>query len=731
MARRPRKPKGDLRDSRIDLARDPVPSEAPVDTKDPEEVHEDDNTAFINQAVNRMEQGWSFWQETYNLAKEDVRFMYEEQWPDYAKKGRENRPALTMNMLPQYAQQVVNNGRRAKFSIQVKQIAGKNDLIMAQDGRNSYSRSQVMEGLIRDVEDRSKAHDSYCNALQHNVEGGFAWFLVKTAENLDDPFDIELRVEHLKHRYSAMIDPYAKRDDKSDAMWCSVAMDMDLEEFKARWPDVPAHDMDTGRTGRHRQSEGSYFRGSHSNVRISDYWWKEPMERTVVELVRAEGTAQERLVLFEDDHGDVFDELEDQGFQERNRKKVQSYKVKYMRFIFGHVLDGPHDWPSKHLPLVMVKGREVNLEMRDILIGMFRYAHDAQVMLNFWMSAATEKMALVPRAPYIAAVQQLANHQDQWEQMYTQNLPVLMYNHIDGVDPPQRQNTTAMAQGELQLIASSRSLLQDTVGIHDASIGRRSNEVSGVALQERQERGDLGTFDFIDNLARAIVRVGEILTDMIPRCYTTDYVRRVILDDDSEVFVDLNTEIEDEETGKKIRVFSLDYARYSCRIDVGPASKTQREEFVKMMIEWGRSDPEGFALFRDLIVGNMDVPQARVLAHRMKMMLPRHMLSPEDQERIPPPEPSPEEQLAQREMEVRYKEAEAKEVQARADIAKAEAGVQSSELRAQSDESRLQFEQEKGVNREAEAEGRDAGVSEEQIAGIVKREVAKALANRK
>ena len=255
-----------------------------------------------------------------------------------------------------------------------------------------------------------------------------------------------------------------------------------------------------------------------------------------------------------------------------------------------------------------------------------------------------------------------------------------------------------MAQGELQLIAQSRSLLQDTIGVHDASLGRRSNEVSGVALEKRQERGDLGTFDFIDNLAKAIVRVGEILVDMIPRVYTTDFVRRVILPDDSEIFVDLNREVKDEETGRMIRVFSLDYARYSCRVDVGPASKTQREEFVKMMIEWGRSDPEGFTMFRDLVVANMDIPQARVIAQRMKAAVPRHLLSEEDQEAIPPPEPTIQDKIAEMQAQAAMKQAEA-------DIKKADAGARSSELRAESDAARLQFEQEKGLNR-AEADAK-------------------------
>ena len=639
MARRPRTPKGDRRDDRVDLAREAIPSDAPADIVNTEDrEHLDESERLIDFATDRMEEGWSFWNETYKLAREDVRFMYEDQWPDYAKAGRENRPMLTMNQLPQYAQQVVNNARRSKFAIQVKQLSGRNDLILGPDGYSSYSRSQVMEGLVRDIEDRSQAHEGYCDTLQHQIEGGFGWMLVKPVDNIDDPFDIELRIEQVKHRYSAMLDPNAKRADRSDAMWCSVAMDMPLEEFKVRWPDVTPQDMNTGttRSGR-RSADGSYFHGDANSVRIADFWWKQAMERTAFEFIRQGEVAAERLVLWEDEHEDIFDELKDQGFVERNRKTVDSYKIRYMRFVAGHILGGPYDWQSKHLPLVLFKGRELNLESRDVLVGMFRYAHDPQRMVNFWTSAATEKIALVPRSPFIAAVEQIANQEDQWTNMYQQNTPVLLYNHLEGVPPPQRQNNVAMAQGELQLVTASRSLLQDTIGIHDANLGRRSNEVSGVALQERQEQGELGAFDFIDNLARGVRRVGEILLDMIPRCYTTDYARRVVLPDDTDIFVDLNLEMEDEETGRKVRVFTLDYARYSCRVDVGAASKTQREEFVKMMIEWGRSDPEGFPLFRDLIVENMDVPQARVISQRMKGAVPRHLLSPQDRERIPPP----------------------------------------------------------------------------------------------
>lgn len=731
MARRPKK------QPRVDLSSEPLPSDQPIDTKK-EELSGDE--AILKQMAERLNRGWDFWEETYQLSREDVNFVYDDQWPEYAKKGRQNRPQLTMNQLPHFAQQVTNNARQSRFSIQVRQLSGKNTPIMDAKASKSYSRAQIMEGLIRDIEVRSKARDAIGRACQHQVEGAFSWFLVKTRQCFEDPFDIELAIEHIEDRYSAMIDPMSRRVDDSDAQWCANWVDVPTEEFKIRWPEIPAQDWNSAEVQRFRQSDGVYWSGDRDNTRVVDYWWKEPMERVALEYVREIDTQLERLVMFEDEVEDVLDELKFEGYIERQRKEIDGYKVKYARCTASHILDGQqggHDWPSMHLPLVMVKGREVNLDTKKIIISLFRYAHDPQRMVNFWSSAATEKMALVPRQPYIAAAEQVANHLDDWEKMYEANKPVLLYDYIPDLPPPQRQNTTAMAQGELAMVGQSKIFLMDAVGIHDASLGRRSNEVSGRAVEARQEQGDRGTYDFIDNLGKAYTRVGDILVDMIPRVYTTDFVRRAIMPDDSELMVDLNKVVRDEESGQDIRVFSLDFARYSCRVELGPESKTQREEFVKMMIEWGRSDPEGFAAFRDLIVQNMDIPMARVVAQRMKAMVPRELLSPEEQEQLPEPEPTPADQIE-------MMKAEAEQMKAQAEMKKAEAMMAQAEMRSVGDQARLGHEIQKGENRtieqrlkiaeqqlktmEAQAKAAGAGEGDGDVEGKIKREVAKQMA---
>ena len=720
----------------LDLAEVPVPSDAMKDTLDRETRTE--YAAILAQFRKRIEESYAYWETTYTNSRKDVDFVYVEQWPEEAKTARQNRPQLTLNVLPQYAQQVVNSARRAKFSIQVDQIAGENKPFLSRTGGSvAYDRSQVMEGLIRDIEDRSKAHNCYSRALQHAVEGGFGWLFVTTAECLDDPFNIELEIEHVRDRYSVLVDPQSERENLSDAKWICKSRDYDWDEFREEWPNAVYSDTGMPMAG-HRRDEGSYSEVQQNTVRVTDYWWKEPVEREACEYIRAVGTVEDRLVLYRDEHEGIFDELEEQGYQKGRTVKVQGYRIRYARVTNHAILDGPHWWPSTILPGVMVRGREINLQTDDVLNGMFRYSKDAARMLNYWMSQATEKMALLPRAPYLISEEQISGHKDQWMNMYQQNSPVLVYTSDPDVPPPARVNTTDMATGELQLMSNARSLLQDTIGMHDAGLGRRSNEVSGIALNERQEQIELGNYDFLDNLSKSVVRIGEILCDMIPRVYTGSMARRLIMNDDSQIFVDLNKDIVDEETGKTVRVFSMDFSRYACRVDVGPASKTQRQEFVNMMIEWGRSDPDGFALFRDLIVKHMDIPQAHVIADRMKKTVPREFLSETEQAEVPPPQPSPEQQAE-------IMKAQAEMMKAQAEIAKAELMVKSSEFRAAQDEARLQLEVERGVNRQGEEasksaenarkdrekEQRDSEGDERKIAALIKREVAKALASSK
>ena len=270
----------------VDLTKDPIPSDQLINVRDELEEHdilgESENGKILAEAVKNMDEAASYWREMYDVFKSDLRFLYEDQWPDDAKEARTNRPMLTLNQLPQYVFGVVNEARRTKFDINVKQISGKNLKMYDQETLNKpYTRSQIMEGLVRDIEYRSKAHDKYCTALQQSSETGLGWLKVNVRQLNDDPWNNEIRVETVKDRFSVLYEPPDGRDEDYDAArYCGQYWDMDKAEFKAKFGDdidttsIPAHN----RYGGANRFTRGFWSAQKDTVRVCDYWWKESLE---------------------------------------------------------------------------------------------------------------------------------------------------------------------------------------------------------------------------------------------------------------------------------------------------------------------------------------------------------------------------------------------------------------------------------------------------------------------
>src|SRR6202008_1396112 len=96
---------------------------------------------------------------------------------------------------------------------------------------------------------------------------------------------------------------------------------------------------------------------------------------------------------------------------------------------------------------------------------------------------------------------------------------------------PQRQPPADVPTGFIQMAIMARDSVKAVTGIYDASLGNRSNEVSGLAIRARQQQGDISNFHFTDNLTRAITRMAKCLIAMIPRIYDGERVVRILGED--------------------------------------------------------------------------------------------------------------------------------------------------------------------------------------------------------
>ena len=189
----------------------------------------------------------------------------------------------------------------------------------------------------------------------------------------------------------------------------------------------------------------------------------------------------------------------------------------------------------------------------------------------------------------------------------------------------------------------------------------------------------------MDNLSYALKSLFEILVDVIPAIYNKERVQRIINSDESESLVRLNETIVDEETGEEHTLHSINLGRYSVAVHTGPATMTQRQEFVDTIIELGKTNPQFMQSSMDYFFRSLDIPFAHEIAERFKKLLPRHLLSQKEQEEIPPPQPSPAEEVemmrAQADKERAITDREVIPIEAQAKVDVAQLKVQEQELK--------------------------------------------------
>lgn len=612
-----------------------------------------DTEAILEEARKRAAEAEEFWGPVYDAAEEDAQFEDGLQWDAQivADRARQGQPSLTLNPLPQYVDQVLGDLRRNSPSIHVSPT---DDAAAARSipGRSGdrYTLAKVYEGLCRQIERDSHAEAHYDRAVQGAVQGGIGWLRVYATYAGDETFDQVIRIKSVPGRRNVLLDPHAHEPDRSDAAYGFVFSDMPREHFERLYPDAM-----TAELGR---SDDMFWRPG-GRVRVAEYYSREPMRRAL--LLFGDGRS-----VWEDEVRDVLDELQAEGVVISQRSVRTVHRVRWRLITGQSVLEGPRDIPCSTVPLVPVVGKETFHGGRTHLRGVVRHAKDAVRARNYWLSAATERVALAPKAPWVASIDAIRGHEDEWRAANIGAPAVLPYN--PGPEgPPQRVAGPAMPAAELQLVREMTDLVKSTVGMYDASLGARSNEQSGKAILARDAQAETQNFAYADNLARAVRRVGLILCEMIPRIYDTERVVRILREDGSGDWVRINQAIEDAETGRVVLVADMGGAKMSVDVKSGPGYSTQRMEAVETMLELMRVTPRVGEIAADILARNMDWPGADELTERLRKVLPPGMLQPrEGEEPPPPPEPTPAEQAELLMAQAKMAEAQARIAEAQA-----------------------------------------------------------------
>lgn len=546
---------------------------------------------------------------------DDLRFArLAEQWDERDKKQRETdgRPCLTINRLPAFIRQVVNDARQNSPSIAVHAVDSKGD----------PDTAEIIAGLIRNIETQSDADVAYDTALEFAVTMGFGYWRINTEYATDDTFDLDIRIKQIANPFTVYGDPYHDGPDSSEWNLAFVVDQMSKSAFERRFKGAETVDWSSeAYTG----LRAPWIDGER--VQVAERWARE--EVTSKLLLLSDGN-----VIKEDDFEHIADFMAYQGVKVISSRLIKSHLVTQVIMSGAEVLER-RKWAGKYIPIVPVYGEDLNVEGKRHLRSMVRDAKDPQRMFNAWRTFATESVAMAPKTPFIGAVGQFATDADKWATANTASHAYIEYDHKGGLPPPQRQPFAGVPAGALQEALNASDDMKAIMGMFDASLGAQGNETSGRAIIARQREGDVGSFHFIDNLRRSIRHTGRILLDLIPKIYDSERVVRIMGIDGEAQTVPINQPVmvqgqpqpgQDPSQMQAVqKIFDLTTGKYDLTVETGPSYSTQRQEAASQMIELVRAFPGAAPIIGDLIAKNLDWPGADEIAKRLEGLMQQQL----------------------------------------------------------------------------------------------------------
>lgn len=605
---------------------------------------------FISTALKRFNEAQDAYAVQRAEAREDLLFVAGKQWLDQAQPEDFR---LTVNLLGPFLRQITAEAREANPAIKVIPV-----------GNGDVELAKVYEGLIRHLEQKCDATNAYQQQMWYAAAGGEGYFILDSEYVDENSFDQDLVISGVSNPAKVFLDPLHELLDGCDAEWGFIIEDLSHEDYKRKFPKS---DLTT------RLNSASASNGwtalslpgdwlNANSVRVAKYYVKEYDTKTIYQVL--DPMTNEEYV--------TEDKPDDTKVLLRKRE-AQTVKVKRYIMNCTEVLQ-ESDWPSKYLPIIKVTGESFTVGGRRVQYGAVRHAKDSQRQYNYLVSRQTQLIDMAPKSPFIGATGQFANNPEKWANANVVNYGFLDYTpeSLDGKTPlPPPQKVSGVDVATLQSIAATRQSafedMKQVFGLQDASLGRPGNEISGIAIQERNSASRKSTYQFFDHLLVALRCMGRQLVELIPSFYDTDRIVRIVKPDSTDELIAINSITNNFK-------YNLTKGTYDIIIETGPAFASKRQEGLNALQGIMGALPQTGAVIGDLVAGLVDSPISKLAAQRIKATIPKEILAAtgeDDDSEMAPAElvGKLQQDIAKMQMELQKAQMENQELQLKVKIA--------------------------------------------------------------
>lgn len=557
--------------------------------------------------------------ENVKAAKDDLKFLAggDGQWNDaeVASRISSGRPIITINKLPTFLHQVTNDQLENQSSIKVHPV----------DDDADVETAKVISGLIKNIEYSTNADVAYDTAVNFAASIGFGYYRLVTDWVDENSFDQEIKFERIANPFSVHFDYASKAIDGSDQYRCLIETAVELKAFKAEYPKS--------------KIDGNSF--------VDNDWIKDN-EIIIGEYYRVECTPDTLLLLSNGETGlksDLAGELPE-GVTVLKSRPSEKRKVMLYKMTGAEILEKT-EIKCRWIPVFPVYGNEINIDGKVIRSGILRNAKDPAKLYNYFWTSAAEEINSRTKTPWVMAEGQDEGHENEWRYANRVTLSRLIYKPTmyNGqlVPPPQRQPMADFPSGLMGMAMQANDDIKATTGLFDASLGARGNATSGRQELAQQRQGDLANFHYTDNANKTKRHCGRCILDMVPFYYDAERVVRILGEDGEFNHAKINApnpnpEV-DAQTGAIKRVLNdMSIGTYDVTISTGPSYQTQRQESAESMLAMAQNYPALMETAGDIVVKNLDWPNAEEVSERLKRAMPPELTADPDEEpqQLPP-----------------------------------------------------------------------------------------------
>lgn len=576
---------------------------------------EDPDKKILREAYERFKRVFDWESQFIEQYIIDIKFANADsdngwQWPEELRRWREvnKRPALTINKVQTHVALVTNDQRKNKPSISIKPTGNE----------GTFESAQIFEGIIRNIEYSSGAQAIYDEACESQVEGGIAYWRVKHQYIDNETWDQELIIAPVRSHIGVFLDCDILQKDGSDAKFGFIFDEQPRQEWEAEHPDEEMPPQTDG-----LMVGADWVRDDY--IRKAEYY-------RIVET-------KDELIYAEDDQGhsetfrkSMIDKIPGANKLLKEAKVIKRRPIKDKQLewykIEGNTITARElKMPGKYIPIVRVIGKERIIERKLLRKGLTRDLKDPQRMYNYNSSGQVEYGALATKTPWVGPAAAFEGNENAWKNANINNAAYLTYKHIDeNGDPipaPQRPEAPGASPAFINGMQIAEREMAMASGQYEPQQGQQGNEISGVAIQQRQRQGDTSTYHFLDNLMLAIRHTGRILIDLIPKIYDTERVIKIMGKDGQESEVLISPQMQQGYQAKQMQditkvLFNPNVGRYEVAADIGPSWATQRQEAFNAFVQIVTGNPDLINEIGDLMFQSADFPLADKIAERLR-----------------------------------------------------------------------------------------------------------------